>query len=31
LKTMKAARDAGYDQTLSRSEFTSRLADLLRV
>ena len=30
LKSLKAARDAGYELTLSRSEFTSRLADLLR-
>jgi DNA-binding NarL/FixJ family response regulator len=30
LKPLKAARDAGYELTLSRSEFTSRLPDLLR-
>ena len=30
LKSLKAARDAGYELTLSRSEFTARLADLLR-
>ena len=30
LKPLAAARDAGFDQTLSRSEFTSRLADLIR-
>jgi DNA-binding NarL/FixJ family response regulator len=30
LKPLKAARDAGYDLTLSRSEFTSRLPDLLK-
>ncbi|HYK64462.1 MAG TPA: hypothetical protein VEY94_05925 [Patescibacteria group bacterium] len=30
LKTLKAARDAGFALTLSRSEFTSRLAELLK-
>jgi DNA-binding NarL/FixJ family response regulator len=30
LKSLKAARDAGYDLTLSRSEFTSQLPDLLK-
>ncbi len=30
LKALKAARDAGYELTLSRSEFTARLPDLLR-
>jgi len=30
LKPLKAARDAGYELTLSRSEFTSRLPELLR-
>ncbi len=30
LKPLAAAREAGFDQTLSRSEFTSRLADLIR-
>ena len=30
LKTLQAARDAGYELTLSRSEFTARLPDLLR-
>jgi DNA-binding NarL/FixJ family response regulator len=30
LKALKAARDAGYDLTLSRSEFTARLSDLIR-
>ena len=30
LKSLKAAREAGYDQTLSRSEFTALLPDLLR-
>jgi DNA-binding NarL/FixJ family response regulator len=29
LKSLKAARDAGYDLTLSRSEFTAQLPDLL--
>ncbi len=29
LKPLKAAREAGYELTLSRSEFTARLADLL--
>ena len=30
LKPLRAARDAGYDLTLSRSEFTARLPDLLK-
>ena len=30
LKPLKAAREAGYELALSRSEFTSRLPDLLR-
>jgi DNA-binding NarL/FixJ family response regulator len=30
LKSLRAAREAGYEQTLSRSEFTARLPDLLR-
>jgi len=30
LKSLKAAREAGYDQTLSRSEFTALLPELLR-
>ncbi len=30
LKSLKAARDAGYDQTLSRSEFTAQLPALLK-
>ena len=30
LKTLKAARDAGFALTLSRSEFTARLPELLR-
>ena len=30
LKSLKAARDAGYELTLSRSEFTAQLPDLLR-
>ena len=30
LKSLKAAREAGYDQTLSRSEFTALLPNLLR-
>ena len=29
LKPLKAARDAGYELTLSRSEFTARLPELL--
>ena len=29
LKALKAAREAGFDLTLSRSEFTARLAELL--
>lgn len=31
LKSLKAAREAGYDLTLSRSEFTARLPDLMRA
>ncbi|HEY9158915.1 hypothetical protein [Candidatus Binatus sp.] len=31
LKALRAARDAGYELTLSRSEFTARLPDLLRA
>ena len=30
LKPLKAARDAGFDAALSRSEFTAQLADLLK-
>jgi DNA-binding NarL/FixJ family response regulator len=30
LKPLKAAREAGFDYTLSRSEFTARLAELLK-
>lgn len=30
LKPLKAAREAGYELTLSRSEFTARLHELLR-
>jgi DNA-binding NarL/FixJ family response regulator len=30
LKTLRAARDAGFGQTLSRSEFTARLPELLK-
>lgn len=30
LKALKAARDAGFDQTLSRSEFTARVAEFLQ-
>ncbi len=30
LKSLKAAREAGYDLTLSRSEFTAQLPDLLK-
>ncbi len=30
LKPLQAARDAGFELTLSRSEFTARLADLLQ-
>ena len=30
LKPLKTARDAGYDLTLSRSEFTTQLPDLLK-
>ena len=30
LKPLKAAREAGFDQTLSRSEFTARLAEFLK-
>ncbi|HKV53604.1 MAG TPA: glycine oxidase ThiO, partial [Candidatus Binataceae bacterium] len=29
LKALKSARDAGFDMTLSRSEFTARIAELL--
>jgi DNA-binding NarL/FixJ family response regulator len=29
LKPLRAAREAGFDLTLSRSEFTARLAELL--
>jgi len=29
LKSLRSARDAGFDQTLSREEFTSRLPELL--
>ena len=29
MKALRAARDAGFDLTLSREEFTSRLAELL--
>ena len=31
LKSLKAAREAGYDLTLSRSEFTAQLPILLKV
>jgi DNA-binding NarL/FixJ family response regulator len=31
LKPLKAAREAGFELTLSRSEFTARLADLLKL
>ena len=31
LKPLKAAREAGFDHTLSRSEFTARLSEFLRV
>jgi len=31
LKPLKAARAAGFDLTLSRSEFSERLAELLRL
>ena len=31
LKPLRAAREAGFDQTLSRSEFTARLAEFLRA
>ena len=31
LKALKAARDAGFDLTLSRSEFTGRLPELLKI
>jgi len=31
VKTLKAARAAGYELTLSRSEFTARLPELLRA
>ena len=30
LKALTAARNAGFDLTLSRSEFTARLAELLK-
>ena len=30
LKPLRAAREAGFDQTLSRSEFTARLAEFLK-
>ncbi len=30
LKPLKAAKEAGFDQTLSRSEFTAQLPDLLK-
>ncbi|HUO05954.1 MAG TPA: hypothetical protein VMU16_12225 [Candidatus Binataceae bacterium] len=30
LKPLKAGREAGFDLTLSRSEFTARLAELLK-
>ena len=30
LKPLRAAREAGFDQTLSRSEFTARLAEFFR-
>jgi hypothetical protein len=30
MKALKAARAAGFDQTLSRSEFTARVAEFLR-
>ena len=30
LKALKAARDAGFDQTLSRSEFTARVGEFLK-
>jgi DNA-binding NarL/FixJ family response regulator len=30
LKPLRAAREAGYELTLSRSEFTAQLAELLR-
>ncbi len=30
MKSLKSAREAGYDQTLSRSEFTTQLPDLLK-
>ncbi len=31
LKPLRAAREAGFDQTLSRSEFTARLAEFLKI
>ncbi len=31
LKPLKAAREAGYELTLSRSEFTARLPELLKA
>ncbi|HVN28424.1 MAG TPA: hypothetical protein VMT64_08065 [Candidatus Binataceae bacterium] len=30
LKPLRAAREAGFDQTLSRSEFSARLAEFLK-
>lgn len=30
MKPLRAAREAGFDQTLSRSEFTARLAEFLK-
>ena|SRR5580704_3364913 len=30
LKPLRAAREAGFDHTLSRSEFTARLAEFLK-
>jgi len=30
LKPLRAAKEAGFDQTLSRSEFTARLAEFLQ-
>jgi DNA-binding NarL/FixJ family response regulator len=30
LKPLRAAREAGFDQTLSRSEFTARLGEFLK-
>jgi DNA-binding NarL/FixJ family response regulator len=31
LKALRGAREAGFNLTLSRSEFTARLADLIRA